>query len=400
MNVDTAGQATTGYGDINRHFLRLCLRGRWDPDALVRARAVAAHDELDWDALLGDARREGVAPLLYDAVRDRELLPATLEEELRGDYYGTARQNVRLFHELEEVLGCLARDDVPVIVLKGAALADAVYGNVAVRPMCDVDLLVRERDVSAALRALAALGYESFGVEGLVPRDIHANQVMVRRSGSRNIPIEIHWALFWFPYYRQVISTEYFWTTTLPLQIGDVPARMLGLEAQLLHLCGHLLHHGGNRDDYRLLWLHDIAAFTVRYGKQLDWRQLLEQAKAYDLVLSLREILIRVGGEWQTPIPPDVLEKLRNIPASRNEQRAVSWLTALSGSSSMDDYPLASLAALPTWRSRLAFLWHDLLFPSIAFMRRRYDIRHRFLVPLCYPYRWLSGLIRLISSRC
>jgi hypothetical protein len=46
---------------------------------------------------------------------------------------------------------------------------------------------------------------------------------------------------------------------------------------------------------------------------------------------------------------------------------------------------------MPGWRQRVRFARTN-LFPSAAYMRQRYQIKHPLLLPLYYPYRWLRGL--------
>jgi hypothetical protein len=52
----------------------------------------------------------------------------------------------------------LAKHGIPHAVIKGASVAP-LYGDISLRPMCDVDLLVRAADVVSAREALVALGY-------------------------------------------------------------------------------------------------------------------------------------------------------------------------------------------------------------------------------------------------
>jgi hypothetical protein len=68
--------------------------------------------------------------------------------------------------ELGAVLQSLATAGVTPVLLKGAALARTVCDNPGPRPMDDVDLLLREADVPAALRELAALGYATLPAWG------------------------------------------------------------------------------------------------------------------------------------------------------------------------------------------------------------------------------------------
>jgi hypothetical protein len=63
--------------------------------------------------------------------------------------------------ELQDTLGTFAREGIPVVALKGVVLAVLVYSEPALRPMQDVDLLVRSGDLEAADAALRGLGYAS-----------------------------------------------------------------------------------------------------------------------------------------------------------------------------------------------------------------------------------------------
>ncbi len=130
--------------------LRLFLRGRWDPTALQSASTLALQGGLDWDILLQVAHGEALAPLLYEIVRDQDLVPSAIEQELRHAYHQNACRNTLLLDELGNVLRHLAVEGVKVILLKGAALAELVYGNIAVRPMSDLDLLIRLQDLPPA----------------------------------------------------------------------------------------------------------------------------------------------------------------------------------------------------------------------------------------------------------
>ena len=168
----------------------------------------------------------------------------------------------------------------------------------------------------------------------------------------------------------------------------------MGPEAQILHLCGHLvLHHGVEE---RLLWLHDIAAVVVRYREEIDWPTLLERARACDLLVPLQQVLPRIACDWQAPIPAAVLERLAELRPSRAEERIQARLSSgprPAGRRLWDD-----LADTPSWRRRLHMaLVH--IFPTTTYMRQRYRIRHRLLVPLFYPYRWFLGLRGLVSPR-
>jgi len=370
-------------------FLLLCLRGRWDLTALERARALSARSDLDWDALCQVACAEGVAPLLYHIARAQDLLPPSVKQNLRPVYYYNAGRNLRFLHRLEDVVSHLTAEGVPVILLKGAALAETVYRNASVRPMVDLDLLMRQEDVPTALRVLSVMGYEPAHAEHRAGYLFtYKNEMVLVEIGEVKAPIEIHWSLFGPLYYQHAVPLDWFWQTALPVRIGNASAWMLGPEAQVLHLCGHMpLQHSGEGGP-RLLWLHDVAEVIAFYQEQIDWDQVLARAQAYDLVLPLQEILTRVSDEWHAPIPPDVLEQLRALRPSRDEERIFARLTTADRSAQRF---WVDLASMPGWGPRLRFAW-CIFFPSAGYMQRCYRIPHRFLVPLYYPYRWFLGL--------
>lgn len=376
-------------GETGVQFLNLCLQGRWDPTALQAARDFLMQDNLNWEALLQIARDRGLAPLLYFVVRGRDLLPPQFEQELRLIYFLNARRNLLLFRRLEEALCCLTAEHVSVIVLKGAALAEAVYGNPAVRLMSDFDLLVRQTDIAAALRVLAALDYERVHVEAQAGDTfVYENEVALVRPGEVETPIEIHWSLFDSPYYQYRLPMDWFWRTAVPLTIGKAAVRMLGPEALVLHLCGHLLlHHGGGEPGS--LWLYDVAEVIASYGGRMDWGQVLARAQTCDLVLPVQQILVRLDEELHAPIPPAVLGRLRTLRPSRGEERVFAQLTAARRPVAQRFW--VDLVGMPGWGPRWRFAWRS-LFPSAGYMEYRYNIPHRLMVPLYYPYRWLLGL--------
>jgi hypothetical protein len=83
------------------------------------------------------------------------------------------------------------------------------------------------------------------------------------------------------------------------------------------------------------------------------------------------------------------LQRLQALQPSPREARVFGWLTEPDRSVARRLW--VDLASLPSWSRRLAFAWIN-LFPSAAYMRHRYGIRHPLLVPLYYPYRWLRAL--------
>lgn len=370
-----------------------CMAPRCRPAALDAVRALAGGETFAWEDVYRRALAERVAPLLYTVLDGETFVPPAVRRRLEEAYLATARRNLLLFHELEAALAALSAAGIDVLVLKGGALAETVYGNIAVRPLLDFDLLVQRERAAQAMATLADLGYGRTRIEphaGIALR--HENEVLLHKQGPIEVLLELHWSLFDSPHYQERLPMAWFWESAVPGTIAGRPAAVLGAEAQLLHLCGHLmLHHRGDE----LLWLHDVAELLYANEGRMKWPQVLEMAAACDLILPLKHVVSSVAAAWGAPVPAGVLTRLATMAPSPAEAQVFSWLTAT-------DRPVlerfwADLATMPNWSERLSYALRQ-LFPSRRYMRHRYGVRHPLLLPFTYPYRWWLGLYRAIVA--
>lgn len=387
--MDGAGDP---HDSTNRRFVRLCLCSRWDPHALSEAEKLAAG--VNWTDLCASARADGVAPLLYDRLRASRFIPGDALNDLQEAYQETALYAGIMSVELGAVLAALQGAGLPVIVLKGAALGDTLYGNAALRPMTDLDLLLRSQDIAAALDSLQPRGYRTVGAEvrpGLALE--FENEIVVRSSGSPPLAVELHWRLLDSPFHQERVDETWFWDTARWAQVAETRVRVLGLEATFLHLSAHyLLHHQASG----VRWIHDLAALTAKHGETIDWATVLEKAGTFGLVLSVQVVLQQLADDWGLAPPAEVREAASRLPVSDEEQRAVQWL--LSERRPVVQRFWADLSGISDRRRRFAYLMAN-LFPSADYMERRYGLPTRALVPLAYPYRWLIGMVEFLASR-
>lgn len=373
----------------HQSLITLILRGRWDKTALEVAREIVINNKLDWDDLCKFVCNEALTPLLYRILRNEDWLPENVQKEWRNAYYKNACRNTLLLRELGNVLQSLADVKVDVIVLKGAALAEKIYGDIAVRQMVDLDLLIHPKDLLTVREVLANLGYQLAGVEmqsGF--NEEFRNEEIHWKQGLVNVNLDLHWKLVSPVYYQRTFITDWFWETAIATKISGYPAFILGNEAQIVYLSAHLmLHHGG----HSLLWLHDIAEAIAFSPTAIDWDLVITKAESYNLVFSVQQTLLRLADEWKVEIPGNVRSQLAILKPSWEEVRAYYWQNQTMALRLFDD-----LAGAKDWLTRLHIAW-DTLFPSRAYMQHRYQIPHPLLIPFYYPYRWLRGLRKLSS---
>lgn len=354
-------------------------------------------ESIDWEQVWQIADRERVVPLLYQATQRMTGLPDWWQGRCRAEYQKTGILNTLRFRELSTLLADLRSAGLEAIVLKGAALAELIYGNPALRPMVDLDLLLHKHDISQAIELFAGRGYQVVGHEIAAGSTLaYENEVALRKETSYGWQIELHWSLFDSPYYQSRLPGDEWWDTSVALTISGEPALCLSPEWTLIHLCGHLtFHHHGEG----LLWWHDLAALLRMYGSKIDWDYVITQAQAADMVLPLKETLPHLETEWEVPIAPEIAERLWGIVPGPEEIEINQVLTGriLSPGQRM----LIDARGFGSWHEKAGFLVHN-LFPSTAYMDARYDIAHPAARPFYYIYRWLlglSGVVRDFSNR-
>lgn len=351
-------------------------------------------DPLAWETLLPFAREHNLLPLLRKKLGGNPRVPESARAVFQREYMRSAARAALLQRDLARMLEQFRARDIDLVLLKGSALAAAIYPDPALRPMVDVDALIAPQDAPAALECAAALGYYPQNSETRAGDQLEfENEIALINPASAMSMIEFHWSLFNSPHHQQRLQMDWFRDTAIPITLGATPAKMLGAEAQLIHLSAHLmLHHQG----YGLLWWNDIFELLRKYEATLNWEVVLTKAREFDLILPLRDVVLRLRAEWGAPVPPAALDGLFAATATPREAQVYEWLTA-------PERPVAhrfaaDLRALTSWRARLRFALSN-LFPSAQYMRSRYGIKNNALLPLAYPYRWLVGAASAITRK-
>src|SRR4051812_42587726 len=188
---------------------------------LGRVRDCAAV-QLDWEKVVGAAEYHGLTPLLLKnlALADAAV-PQAVREAIERNSAAILRQNLFLTSELLRALSALREAGVETVPLKGAVLASRIYGDLALRPFSDIDLLIRRTQISAAESAISKLGYEP---EFSIPpahRERWLQQqceLTFRRSGISRL--ELHWDIA-HPHFALETGVEEFWSRLRTARIGD-----------------------------------------------------------------------------------------------------------------------------------------------------------------------------------
>lgn len=288
----------------------LLLLARVAPDAAARARAGELLPRLDWDVFRALTRRHGVGPLVYRSLAAFHADAATeaLLSDLRGEFHGNARVNLQRILELKRLLRVLAAAEIPVLVLKGPAVAQMAYGDPGLRTYGDLDILVPPAALRNAVRLVRECGYAP-----LWPLTPDQERTMLRhgyhynlRSDDGSSYLEIHWraidACFAF-----ALPDRELWLRRTAVWLGSDPVDTLAPEDQLLFVSLHGAKHFWSS----LKMVCDVAELVNRFP-QLDWTALVKTASSLGSERMLR-LGLRLADELlRTRLPDEIRAWVRS----------------------------------------------------------------------------------------
>jgi hypothetical protein len=349
--------------------LLTCLRLEPEAQKLASLQALSA---ADWQAAIEQARRYDVVALLFWQVRklaEQINLPPADWQALHASFVGGMGRSLLLYRHLAEILRRLAAEAAPVILLKGLHLAKWVYPEAALRPMADIDLLLRQEHLPRAAEALRGLGYDYLR-EFKLSRELRRHQHIPPLCQPGKAPVELHWHIV-EPGSRPKVDLEGLWARAQPVEVGGAPALVLSPEDLLLHLSLHLQQHELREGLKRL---YDVAALTSAAGEQMDWAQAQSRAAAWGCRKSLFLALHLARALLNAPVPQEVLERLRpdDFTAQLDalaQERALSLRLAPP-----ELHPdLARLRRSRPLRAKAAALF-DALFPYPEYVAAKYSL--------------------------
>jgi hypothetical protein len=297
-----------------------------------------------WNASHSEvAAAQGMTPWLYKELlhRPEAALPHEIFLIFERDYRLSLYASLLREASLRRLLLAFNNCNIPVMLLKGAYLAEVIYGDPALRPMCDVDVGVREEHFESALDLLASLGY-GMPAEAVYKNDGMMNAALLHtRNGQVIDSIDLHLSISALDYYR--ISSSDIWNESIEAEYYENRVYFLKPELNFIHLALHNLHHSNLVRD----WL-DLIMILSRTS--VDWYHLVGLARHLGVLRPLFWIFqgLMQHGAFQPPAA--VLSELVSFKPHWLEDRLIR-------SRYRYFWQLYSrLKLLGGWRSRLDYL--------------------------------------------
>jgi hypothetical protein len=248
--------------------------------------------DTDWKELIRQSERHSVSAYLNHRLKAFEptlSIPTPVDQRLREMTLQNASRNIRLYHELGKTLKSLKDAGISVILLKGAYLAEAVYDNISLRTMCDVDILVKKDDLHKTITYLFQYGFSvtnedrigHLGQTTEIPYHILPEQKHFFGLTHPKWPVklDVHISLD-REYSPFTVETEGLWEKAMKIEVDGANVLALSPVDSILYQCMHasFQHHFL----FGLRPLIDISETIRRYQNELNWKELQNRARAWN----------------------------------------------------------------------------------------------------------------------
>lgn len=380
----------TGFLTPEERFLWTCANQWRDPAGIDLPAG------LNWARTVEIAQANRL-PVLLDAVLRARGWLGRLPAEAQADLaYGVQKYNYladHLGHDLRRFLGFAALQKLPVVVLKGLWLCEHIYGREDMRPGADIDVLLGEQDIPAALDILEnKMGYGGWWrplLDDAFYRRHHLHQQ--RCNADRSIWFEPHWLLD-HPYTLLTIDYAGMMARTRPGKCLGLPVRELSRPDLLLTLIVHLVKHAVylpfvyHRPDIArliladgmLMYFMDVAEMIKQTAEEIDWTATIVLAQDSGVQDQFRAVLWVCRHYLDTPVPDDLFAALPGAQPGAVTRRLMNEMARAILSVYAGQPPTGLWAFLTGYHESIVFRPVRLLdlfryaWPPADYLRRRY----------------------------
>jgi hypothetical protein len=266
----------------------------------------------EWDLLVRQARRAGLLArlcILLDEQRVLDAVPAQVLPHLISARTVAAAQERAVRWEVNRIAKALTEiDDVPVILLKGAAYLMAGLPPARGRIFGDVDIMVPKEKLDITERTLFRHGWLAKGLDKYDQRYYRewGRELPPLRHIRRHTVLDVHHNIL--PETARLRPDPMKLIAAAQPLNGDDSLSTLAPADIVLHSATHLLNEGEFENGLRdLVDLDDLLRYFGR--EESYWLDLVEQARELNLTRPLYYALRHTRGILGTPVPEEIEAK-------------------------------------------------------------------------------------------
>jgi len=341
----------------------------------------------DWNQLLGKACFHRLQPRLYSFLKRngaQDFLEGPVWTKIESVYHQAQFQVMALEGELTQILlPAFNQSDIPILLLKGAALLQTVYRKKPIRFCVDLDLLIHPEDLSKAQLSLERLGYR-------LNRLSHFPSIWLEREiGSRRnreftfihpqkkLVIDLHTETHES---SPILGSNWLWKGAVSVDLDGARAFLPQPNRHFILLVLHLARHTG-RGGFSLGWLADLDECLHYFQKEIDVNFCGEAFRVSPCAGVVSEILALLDLYFDSPLSKQLhqivqeKEAAPHLPTSIFSLEKSKWITRndLLWEDQCENF-LFYWGCISGFRKKLVFLWHW-LFPDKEYLETKYPFR-------------------------
>ena len=301
---------------VEEKLVILFSRTALDEKEYSEAGSMLRSEKVDWDRFLELANIYQVSPLVYRSLQNFSSIPERVNARLREWVAEIFAYNVRNLDAARLLSGLFRREGVDAIFTKGVSYLMDVYGDIGLREMADIDLLVRPEDARKVHGILKEQGFTpSDGREDL--DDYRAQKLYSRDDG---ICLDIHRSFIGRMLHNRILNMDVsrILERARELSMDGVRLRTLDIVNTLLYQC---LHVSMQHSFSGVRWYVDINEFVRRHEGEINWEDVTDAAGEYRIRRPVYYTLLFARNMFGTPVPEAVFEDL-----GRSARKSDRWL--------------------------------------------------------------------------
>jgi hypothetical protein len=281
--------------------------------------SLLARDKINWQRFKKLIVYHELTPFIYLVSKNHNLfLPEKLKEFLKANYYASLLRNQRVWRQFLKIADALQETGIILLPIKGVSFFADIYTDYPVRLMCDIDLLVKQRDLSKASEVFRNLGYKE-NWQGLKREYWDGQKCQVPfypLENDNSLPVELHFNLDYRRYQRVILPQ--LWDRIREINPDSRKIRVLSCEDALFSLALHQRTFGKS---LCFKYIIDIALLIKKYSQALDWDYVLKTARQERIQSSLLFLLSGLQFLGSGYVPSGITKNLSVFPC----QGKVVW---------------------------------------------------------------------------
>lgn len=353
----------------------------------------------DWKYVCNVCVQLRIAPLIYHCIGKHNLsntIPYTELEYLQKHYNKTIQKNTILYHTWTIISAEFRKKNIDVVPLKGIFLAETVYGDISMRQLSDMDILIQRKHIPDGVQILTNMGFtfdERYKKSDFI-QDLRDSK-HIPLLAKQGIGIELHTSLI-IEDKGFCIPMQDFWTNTKPAKLSDMDCLQFHPHYLLIHICMHLDEHFVSAKIHFIAYV-DILHCITTYTDTIHWDELYELCRNYGCEEQVFSHIYLTSKYLQAHIPAHIALKAEQLCSAYKEEYFLHHIHCdTSYSPKKKNRNIAELAHIKGWKAKCLYLLHD-MFPSKTFMINRYRITNHKFYPFYYIRRIFDGFISLVK---